>query len=78
MALVMMATLFFVKERELMRTELPFITISDLVLNFSVAIPDRRSSNGGAMEILRARNRKREREHRLNYGSQPPSWGAFV
>jgi SRSO17 transposase len=78
MSLVMMAMLFFVKKREYMRSEFPYITVSDLVLYFSVAIPDKRSDNEKVFEILQARNQKRERAHRLSYGDEPPSWGKFA
>src|SRR5690606_17998791 len=78
MSLVMMAMLFFVKKREYMRSELPYITVSDLVLYFSVAIPDKRSDNEKVFEILQARNQKRELAHRLSYGDEPPSWGKFA
>ena len=78
MSLVMMAMLFFVKKREYMKRELPFITVSDMVLYFSVAIPDKRTRNDTVFDILQARNQKREREHRLKYGVEPPSWGKFA
>jgi hypothetical protein len=63
---------------EYMKTELPFITVSDLVLYFSVAIPDKRSENDRVFEILKARNLKREHAHRLKYGDEPPTWGRFA
>ncbi len=75
MALVMMSMLFFLKEKTYMKEELPFITVADVVVYFAMAIPDRRSSEGGLLEMLMQRNEKRRQAHERSYGDQPPSMG---
>jgi SRSO17 transposase len=77
-SLVMMGLLFFLKEKTFVKEEWPFITVADLVLYFAMAIPDRKSSEDGLMEILERRNEKRRRAHARKYGNQPPSMGLLT
>lgn len=78
MALVMMGMLFFLEEKTFMREELPFITVSDVVLYFSMAIPDRKSSDNGLYEVLEKRNEERRKAHLNKYGNEPPTNGFYV
>jgi SRSO17 transposase len=78
MSLVMMGMLFFLKEKVFMREELPFITISDVVMYFSIAIPDKKSSDEGLYDVLTRRNEARRKAHLNSFGSEPPNNGLYV
>lgn len=78
MSLVCMAMLFFLREKTYMKKELPFITVADVVIYFAMAIPDRKSSTDGMLEILRRRNENRRRSHERIYGDEPHSMGLLT
>lgn len=78
MSLVMMAMLFFLKEKTYMKEELPFITVADVVVYFAITIPDKKSSEDGLLEILKKRNEKRRQAHERSYGSQSPTMGLLA
>ncbi len=78
MSIVMMAMLFVVKKKTYMRETFPFITVSDIVVYFSVAIPDKKSRGDGMEEILHKRNERRRQEHERLYGDTPPHHGLYA
>lgn len=77
MSIVMMAMLFVVKKKAYMRETFPFVTVSDIVVYFAVAIPDKKSAEAGMKEILHKRNEKRRQEHERLYGDAPPCHGLY-
>jgi hypothetical protein len=78
MALVMMGMLFFLTEKTFVRVHFPFITIADLVMYFSMAIPDKKASDEGLFEVLERRNEKRRQAHKRHYADQPSSRGLLT